>query len=893
LQAGDRLKHYEVIEKIGQGGMGEVFRARDTKLGRDVALKVLPPEFATDQDRLARFRREAKVLAQLHHPNIASIFDLEETPRAVFLVMELVEGDDLSVVLRQGALPVEDAIAVAKQIAEGLEEAHENGIVHRDLKPANVKRTPDGKVKILDFGLAMALAGHSSAEEESISGMATLTAAGVTQAGMVLGTAAYMSPEQARGLAVDRRTDIWAFGVILFEMLTGSRLFEGATVTDTLASILKTDPEWDALPEGLPRQVERVLRRCLTRNPRQRLRDIGEARVRLEEPEAESGFFTGPVAALGADEPSPLRWLPWGLFVLAVAALGYFVVRGRGDDGSAGPLQLSVPAPNEVQFQLDTSFPAMPSISPDGRYAVFGGRTQDGTPRLYLRAFDSSQAVALDGTENAQYPFWSPDSRFIAFFDRNEGLKKIPVNGGPDQTICPAQNAKGGSWSPAGVIVFSPNHDAPIVKVPAVGGDPVPVTDLESDAGFDSHRHPWFLPDGRRFLYLARAQAGGDSEIRVASIDGDSSRVVTRNASQVEFADGNLLYERNQVLLAQPFDPESLAFLGDPVPVASNLLVIGGAARALFSVSQTGRLVYMRGQELNQDSSLAWRDREGRTLEELAEKDAFDTAVLSPDERFIALTVLDPTATHRDIWIYEIERKFRERFTTAPTSETYPLWSPDGRYLYYAANPDGTFNLYRKAVSGNRPAELVLDLGTDILPWDISPDGSRLLYSINGQGTETDLYVTDLAGGSEPRLLVQSDNDDAAARFAPNGKWISYWSMETGSGQIYLASWPDMDWVRRVSTTTGAWQFWLDDGRTLVFQDGTGQVYEVTITEEDGGVRISAPTLLFDHGAMQFAGPLIDVTGDGQKFITVQTAAANPPNYFDVVLDWPALLPRP
>ncbi len=887
---GKTLAHFEITELVGKGGMGEVWRARDTKLGRDVAVKVLPPEFASDPDRLARFRREAKMLAQLHHPNIASIFGLEETPEAVFLVMELVEGDDLAVILSRGALPVDDAVDIAKQIADGLEEAHENGVVHRDLKPANIKRTPDGKVKILDFGLAMALAGQSTTEEGNLSDMATLTA--MTQAGMILGTAAYMSPEQARGLAVDRRTDIWAFGVVLFEMLSGRRLFAGETVTDTLAGILKTDPDWDSLPDELPHQVERVLRRCLTRDPRQRLRDIGEARVRLEQPDAESDLISGPIQPLAQARPSRRRLLPWALVALLAAATGYLGFLRPVADDLPGTIQLAVPAPEGVEFQLDTSFPAPPTISPDGRLVVFGGVDEDGEARLFLRAFDSHQAVALDGSGNAQYPFWSPDSRFIAFFDRNEGLKKIPVGGGPVQTICPAANAKGGSWSQDGVIVFSPSHDQPIMSVPAVGGEPVAVTDLASDEGFDSHRHPWFLPDGRRFLYVARSLSSAESEVRLASLDSDSTRVVMQNQTQAIHVDGYLLYARGDILVAHAFDPDAVAFTGDPYPIGSDVVVINGASRSLFSVSQNGRLVMMRGKNLNEATSLNWVDRQGQAVAEIPERDNFNGVVLSPDGKFIALMVQDQTATDHDIWIYEIERGFRERFTFQDTDEADPLWTPDGQVVYYVANPDGHRKVYRKDVGRTRKNELVFDFEVDVRIWDISPDGNFLLYSIPGEGTDLDLWAADLTGEREPRLLVQTAGTDAAARFSPDGRWISYWSTETGTGQIYLAPWPDMAWTRRVSTTTGTWQFWLDDSKALVFQDGNGSVFSATIDGDTAGVKIGAPEALFTHGAMQFGSHLIDVTGDGERFVVVGNAETDPPTHFDVVFGWPRLLPR-
>jgi Tol biopolymer transport system component len=702
-----------------------------------------------------------------------------------------------------------------------------------------------------------------------------------------------MSPEQARGLSVDRRTDIWAFGVLLFEMLTGRRLFEGETVTDTLAGILKTDPDWASLPDNLPHQVERVIRRCLTRNPRQRLRDIGEARVRLEEPDAESGIFTGAIRPIQVDPPSKLRFLPWALLVVAVAALGFVSFVGLGGSEPAKPIQLAIPAPAGVGFQLNTSFPGLPVISPDGQFVVFGGQDKEKeTISLYLRALDSNQAVALDGTDDAQYPFWSPDSKWIAFFDRYEGLKKIPVNGGPDQTICQAENAKGGSWSPDGTILFSPNHDAPILKVSALGGEPVPVTDLENDQGFDSHRHPWFLPDGRRFLYMARSTSEGDSEVRIASTDGDSSRVLMKNRAGVEYSNGHLLYMRKQVLMAQPFDTGSLEFTADPVTIASDILVVTGAAKGVFSTSNNGSLIYLRGHDLTLSASLAWVDRKGNVLEEIQDQDPFNTAVLSPDEKFIALTVYDATRTNRDIWIYEIERGFKSRFTNEKTDERHPLWSRDGRHLYFVWDQDDYYKVYRKAVSGIESPELVLDLGKDILIWDLSQDDRYLLYTVEGEGTAGDLWVADLTGKEEPRLLRQTPAEDGAARFSPDGRWISFWSMETGTGQVYLAPWPGMEYTRRVSTTEGAWQYWSADSSELVFQDGEGSVYSSTITAENGGVKIGAPEPLFAHNGMQYVGPLIDMTGDSQRFLTVMTIEAIPPEFADLVINWPALLPE-
>ncbi len=456
-----------------------------------------------------------------------------------------------------------------------------------------------------------------------------------------------------------------------------------------------------------------------------------------------------------------------------------------------------------------------------------------------------------------------------------------------------AANGKGGAWNEDGTIVFTPNFDTPIMKVAAVGGEPVPVTDLKSDTGFGSHRHPWFLPDGRRFLYLARANTGNENEIRLASLDGDSTHVVMNNVTQVEFMDGYMFYVRNDVLLAHAFDPNALAFTADPIPVASNIVSIDGAARSLFSISRNDRMVFMRGKALSQAASLSWVDPAGQTVEEIPENDSFSSAVLSDDDRFIALTVLDARATYRDIWIYEIERGFRKRFTLHETDEGDPIWTPDGRYIYYIADPDGVYKVYRKAVSGVKPAELAFELGNDVRIWDISPDGKDLLYSVVGEGSLYDLWVVALDGSEEPRLLVQTAAVDGAARFSPDGRWISYYSEETGTGQTSMAPWPGMEWTRQVSTTSGTWQYWLDDGKTLIFQDGDGQIFSSTIDGEGEGVKIGAPVLLFHHNAMSFEGHFIDVTGDGEKFVVIGNSETNPPGYFDVIVGWQRLLRKP
>jgi eukaryotic-like serine/threonine-protein kinase len=839
---------------------------------------------------MARFQREARILASLQHPNIASIYGIEEDGGKVGLVMELVEGEDLSERLGRGPVPVDEAIAIAIQIAEGLEEAHERGIVHRDLKPANIKLMPDGRVKILDFGLARAFAGEAAAEGD-LSNSPTITA--MTQRGMILGTAAYMSPEQARGKPVDRRADIWAFGLIIFEMLTGKKVFAGETVSDTLAGVLVKDLDWSLLPADLPLRVQRVLRRCLERDPRQRLRDIGEARIRLSDPH---GMSTDDPETTPPAVRRPARWLqllPWGLLAAGCLALAVGLTGGWFGQDRDDLIHLTFPIPDGHDFKLEATSPAVPVVSPDGTRIVFGARrSDDASSRLYVRSLAAGRAHALDGTEGAQFPFWSPDGRWIGFFVLGEGLKKIPAGGGPAQFICEADNGKGATWNDDGLILFSPSHNTPIHRVSAAGGSPSPVTSLAEDEGVDSHRHPRFLPGGRSFLYLARRSgAGGTSQLRLADLDGQQTDVI-QTTHGVEYAAGHLFFLRDRTLFAQPFDVRSGRLTGEVSAVAQDVVALpAGVAAAAFSVSSNGVLTYLAGEGRSL-ASLQWRDRRGAALDQLGDEAIYETVVLSPDDRWAVVTMRSSPNSYLDLWVYEIERNLRTRFTFAEYDDQYPIWEPDGRALLFYSFRGSEHGIYRKELGGTGEVTRVLADDEMIIPGSISPDKRWLTFMKSDPDNDWDLWLADLSGEEEPHVLRRTPFADGAARISPDGRWIIFWSTESGRGQVYLAPFPALAPIRQVSTTSGTWSGWRGDGQEIFYQEQNGRLMAVSVVLDDAGARIGTPAALFDHSGVTFDGPRISHARDGERFLSIESTMTNIPTHCEVVVGWPRLLER-
>jgi Tol biopolymer transport system component/tRNA A-37 threonylcarbamoyl transferase component Bud32 len=868
--------------------MGEVYRATDTKLGRDVAIKVLPNEVGQDPERLARFRREAHLLATLNHPHVAAIYGLEETAAAPFLVLELVGGEDLGERLKRGPLPVDEALDTARQIAEALEEAHDHGIVHRDLKPANVKITPDGNVKVLDFGLAKAWAGEG--DEGSLSDLSrspTLAHSG-TQAGVILGTAAYMSPEQARGKKVDKRADVWALGVVLYEMLVGTPLFAGETVTDVIAAVVTREPDWTTLPEGTPGRVLRLLERCLRKDRRRRLPDAGAARLELSE-----------VLEGGADlpaegtrrEPGRGRTVAWALGLAAALVagltLGVLLERPSLDEGV---LAFEVDPPEGTSFYLHPERPGAVRVSPDGRMLAFTAE-REGQYRLYVRPLSTTVARALPGTEGAQYPFWSPDSRSLGFFSGGK-LRKIRVGGGggPPVALCDATEVKGASWGSEGVIVFAPSFNTPIYRVPEGGGEATPVTELDAERKDDSHRHPRFLPDGRHFLYLARVSGGNRaSAVVVASIDGGEEKVLLRSPAAAEYASGHLLFLRELTLMAQPFDPDRLELTGEAFPVAEGVHVpAAGTAIGVFSASQTGVLAYESGGAVA-GLHLVWRDREGDEIGVLGDEARYWDVRVSPGADLALVLIADAAGGNSDAWIYEIARNLRTRLTFTEADEWMAAWSPDGTSVFFGSSRGSAYDLYRKTVAGADPEELLYETDRPKIPTSVSPDGRLLLFSEQDAETSWDLWVLPLDHDeARPYPLLQGPFDEVAGMFSPDGRWVAYRSNESGRNEIYIVPFPGPGRKWQVSTEGGLWAEWRADGKEIFYQTTGGDVAALTVEARGEGLAFGAPRRLFPLEAQE-TDFHFSPTPDGQRFLTIEAVAGQTEQPITVVVNWTAL----
>jgi serine/threonine protein kinase/Tol biopolymer transport system component len=893
LTAGTRLGSYEVLAQIGAGGMGEVYSARDTRLNRNVALKVLPQVFAADPDRMARFEREAKLLASLNHPNIAAIHGLEESGSIRALVMELVEGPTLADRIAAGPIPLEETLPIAKQVAEAVEYAHDHGVIHRDLKPANIKVTAEGTVKVLDFGLAKVLTDEPT--ETDLRNSPTLSAVATMQ-GVILGTAAYMSPEQAKGKPVDRRADIWAFGVVLFEMLTGRAVFAGEDVSETLAFVMTKEPAFDALPAKTPLAIRTLLRRCLAKDVRQRLQHIGEARFALEHA---GDAPAEPVADQSRGRLGNAR-LAWTVAAIAIviAALGWgaFAYFRRAPQDTQ-TMRFFVSPPDTWHLAQKPSAtaqsPAPLAVSPDGHRVAFLVESADGRSLLWVRSLDTLTAQPLAGTDGGSSPFWSPDSRFLGFFAGGK-LKKIEVSGGPPITLCDAPNNRGGAWSRDGMIVFNPANTVALHKVPAAGGVPTAATVL--GPGESAHRRPFFLPDGRHFLYSAYSATTGAEgmPIYVASLDSAERKLLLNaDSNNVLYTQGHLLFLRETTLMAQPFDARRLVLTGEAFPIAEQIQTSGTVPpNGLFSVSENGVLVYQTGARVA-GSQLTWFDRSGKQTGVLGDSAVYGDLELSQDGKRASVSIPDQAGKGRDIWLYDVARGLRTRFTFGPALAQTSIWSPDGNRIVFNSSSKGHFDLYQKAASGAGAEEVVLEDNLDKLYLSWSPDGRFILYATSAASPRTgaDLFVLPLSGDRKPHPFLQTRFNELAGQFSPDGRWVAYESNESGRYEVYVAPFPGPGGKCQISTTGGTNPRWRHDGTEIFYIDPNDKLMAAAVNGKGSSIEVGAVKPLFQTRASteryEYA-----VSADGQRFLinTAPEQTASAP--ITVVLNWAAGLKK-
>ena len=867
--------------------MGEVYRARDTRLDRTVAIKILPSHLSENVEARQRFDREARTISSLNHPNICTLFDVGHQDGVDFLVMEYLEGETLADRLRKGPLPIEQVYRYGIEICEGLEKAHRSSVVHRDLKPGNVMLTKTG-AKLLDFGLAKAAVVNTAASSGSLT-VTMSTPMGshpLTAQGSVIGTFQYMAPEQVEGKEADARSDIFALGAVLYEMATGKRAFEGKTAASVMAAVLERDPApISSMQPMTPLAFERLVKICLAKDPDERWQTAHDVKLQLKQI-AEGGSQTSaPVPAI----PPRKRHnpLPWGVAAaLGVVAIAALAMAYLANQKQLPVMRVSINPPAKAQFNLSGDYAGPAMISPDGRYIVFSANL-GGSSQLYLRPVNALAPQPLPGTEAAAFPFWSPDSRSIAFFTQDK-LKRIDVGAAAPVTICDATLGRGGSWNHDGIIVAAISYNSGISRVPASGGTPTPITTVDN-VKYSSDRWPQFLPDGKHFLYIAinhTAPTSADTGVFIASLDGKENRLLFHTLSSAIFANGHLLFMRDNSLVAQPFDPDAQKFTGDPEPLLENVQLDSGVWRANLSVSTGGVLVYASGSASG-NQVISRYDRSGKVLDTVGDLGSFFELSLSPDEKKLAVT--DGGSAAASIWIYDLNNKLKTRLTFNGGSQRSPLWSPDGRKIAFSANQQA--NIWVQAVDSGTPAENVLSsttaLGFGLDDW--SRDGRYLMYS-QGQGLDLHIWVLPLFGDRKPFQYGEGTGHQYHGAFSPDGRWVAYTaSDETGQPQIFVAPFPWTGAKWQVSNGASGEPHWRGDGKEIYYYDFTG-LSAVEVNGTGSAFEVLGSKKLFPL-------PLRDLnleyapSRDGQRFVAI-TASEGSSQLLTLVQNWPEELKK-
>ncbi len=880
LGAGTKLGPYEIVSPLGAGGMGEVYRAKDTRLGREVALKVLPEAFARDAERMGRLRREAQVLASLNHPNIASIYGFEDSNNAHALAMELVEGPTLGDRIKTRAMPVEEALPIAKQIAEAVEYAHERGIIHRDLKPANIKLAKDDAVKILDFGLAKAL--ESEMAPADISSSPTISRM-ATQAGMILGTAAYMSPEQAKGKSVDRRADIWAFGCVLFEMLSGKQSFGGETTTDILAAVVRGEPDWKQLPAATPPRIRSLLERCLRKEPKQRLQSMGDARIAIEE--ILSG---GPTPAESvpsiAGRRALLQRIAWPLVIaLTLIDVGFAVWSElHGAAPAASPVLAYIPPPPDTSFRA-FGFSAGPVVvSPDGKQLAFSATDQNGVTKLWIRPLSSSQATSLAGTEDAAAPFWSSDSRLLGFF-ANGKLKTVDLDNVSIQVLsdafCP--DSFGGAWGNGGTILFAPRCHGPLNQISSSGGSPRPVMKLEE--GESEHGSPAFFPDGRHFVYAVLGKDRSNS-IWAASLDSSEKILVLKDASSPKFASGYLLFVGAGRVFAQQFDPIHSRLSGSAIALAES---------QNYSVSGNGVLAYQGGSA---EGRLEWFDRSGNPAGSIGETAVYVSAKISPDDAHVLADIEEAQSRVSDLWSFPASSGVGTRLTFGPGRKAWSVWSQEGKYIAYTCFPNGKLGICRKPADGSGAEETLLTFADEIdfadaIDW--SPDGRNLSFDVHTlKNSRWENWMLPLSGDAKQFQVAPTIADQYDGNFSADGRWLAYFSYESGRPEAYVVPFPGPGGKFQISQS-GGWLVRWDKKNHLYFLTMGNRLMEADLAMSEKSVQVKSIHPLFQLAVPSSSTPFFDVNSDGSRFLVITAADSAASQSITVLLNWEARLKQP